>query len=84
MPSVAGCRNRRIATESDCLPGSYGGADPVLQFSVAVPYDRCEAFRLRFTDLNQQGSGQSFSLTEVKLHVGLESGRPSLPTRKKR
>lgn len=62
----------------------YGGQDPVYQFRVAVPYDRCQAIRFRFTDISQQGSGRSYSLTELKLRVGMESGRPSTPTRKNR
>lgn len=62
----------------------YGGADPVYQFRVAVPSDRCQAVRFRFSDLDQQGTGQSFSLTELKLRVGVEKSRPSLPTRKGR
>lgn len=61
----------------------YGGSDPVFQLAFQSPKQKCQAFKVRFTDLHQSGSGESYSLTEMKARVAVESGRPRLQRRKR-
>lgn len=60
--------------------GSYGGSDPVYQFRLDLPVQRMESLRLRISD--QDATGRSFDLTELKLRIATESERARLQTRK--
>jgi hypothetical protein len=62
----------------------YGGADTVYQHRFDLPVQRFQAVRFRISDTAQSGSAASYSLTEMKLLVSVESGRPGLANRKRR
>lgn len=60
--------------------GSYGGSDPIYQFRRDMPVQRMESLRLRISD--QNATGRSFDLTELKLRVATESEKARLVTKK--
>ncbi len=64
---------------------TFGSADRVYQFRVSSPIQRTQSVRLRMSDVDREGTGQSFRITELKLRVARESERQNrLPARKLR
>jgi len=54
--------------------GLYGGADLPYQARIHVRRQKCQALRLILQDLDQEGSGESFSLSGITFEVGVKKG----------
>ncbi len=60
-------------TYGDSTP--YGGVDSgVYQFRAHAPRQKCESIRFLFEDLTAGDPGQSYSLSDLSLEVGVKSG----------
>lgn len=64
--------------------GSFGGGDNRYQLSFRnLPDQRMEQFQFRISDTAQSGSGESFTIREIKAEVGRESRKPRLNATKR-
>lgn len=54
--------------------GVYGGEFPLYQFEVRPEIQKCEAFKVKLEDFPDGGTGNSFTLSNLAMEVGIKRG----------
>lgn len=54
--------------------GNYGGSYPLYQFDIRPKIQKCQSFKISLMDIGDTGLGQAFTLSNLAIELGVESG----------